>query len=144
MPTPAISSRRRFSAPTGLRFVPGGNELPRLAVDHPVFRVQQRVQETPRQPELLPIDEERISAVELSSGDASRIDREAIESALASLPEPFRTVVILVDVEELSYEDAAAVLACPVGTIRSRLSRARKQLLILLRDQARSVGYLKP
>lgn len=64
-----------------------------------------------------------------------------VEAALGGLPESFRSAVLLVDVEELSYEEAAAVLACPVGTVRSRLFRARKLLSVSLQDYARRAGY---
>lgn len=64
-----------------------------------------------------------------------------VEAALAALPEVFRTVVVLVDMEELTYDEAARVLDCPVGTVRSRLSRARKLLFGALRDHARRAGY---
>ena len=57
-----------------------------------------------------------------------------IESALAQLSEEYRAAILLVDVEELSYEEAASVVGCPVGTIRSRLFRARKHLAVSLRD----------
>ena len=67
-------------------------------------------------------------------------DRE-VEAALDALPEAFRATVLLVDVEELSYEEAAAALDCPVGTVRSRLSRARKHLFVRLREHARRGGY---
>lgn len=50
---------------------------------------------------------------------------EDIETALAKLPEPFRIVVVLSDMEGLSYQEIAAALAVPVGTVRSRLARAR-------------------
>ncbi|MFN2385060.1 MAG: sigma-70 family RNA polymerase sigma factor [Thermoanaerobaculia bacterium] len=66
-----------------------------------------------------------------------------IEAALDELPEDFRATVILVDIEELSYEEAAAALRCPVGTVRSRLSRARKLLYSALEEHARRVGYLR-
>ena len=56
-----------------------------------------------------------------------------VESALAELPDDFRAAIVLVDLEDLSYEDAAAVLDCPVGTVRSRLFRARKHLAERLR-----------
>jgi RNA polymerase sigma-70 factor (ECF subfamily) len=69
-------------------------------------------------------------------------DRE-VESAFDKLPESFRAVVLLVDVEELTYEEAATTLGCPVGTVRSRLSRARKALAVRLEDHARRAGYLK-
>lgn len=64
-----------------------------------------------------------------------------VEAALGELPESFRSAVLLVDVEEFSYEEAAAVLGCPVGTLRSRLFRARKLLAVSLREYARRAGY---
>ncbi|HEV8609365.1 MAG TPA: sigma-70 family RNA polymerase sigma factor [Thermoanaerobaculia bacterium] len=69
-------------------------------------------------------------------------DRE-VELAFDELPETFREVVLLVDVEELTYDEAAAALGCPIGTIRSRLSRARKALYVALEQYARRTGYLK-
>ena len=52
----------------------------------------------------------------------------ALRTAMAALDERFRAAVVLVDVHDLSYADAAAVLDVPVGTIMSRLSRARTRL----------------
>jgi len=52
----------------------------------------------------------------------------AIQSALDRLPEEFRTAVILADIEGLSYDEVAVALRCPVGTVRSRLHRARQML----------------
>lgn len=53
---------------------------------------------------------------------------EEVQTALDNLPDEFRQVVVLVDLEELTYEEAATVLNCPVGTVRSRLARARRRL----------------
>jgi RNA polymerase sigma-70 factor (ECF subfamily) len=66
-----------------------------------------------------------------------------VQHSLDALPEPFRAALLLVDVEDLTYEEAAAVLGCPVGTLRSRLFRGRRQLFHALRDYARRAGYLK-
>jgi RNA polymerase sigma-70 factor (ECF subfamily) len=66
-----------------------------------------------------------------------------VKHALAALAEPYRDAVLLVDVQELTYEEAAAALGCPVGTVRSRLFRARKLLFVALHDYARKAGYLK-
>lgn len=66
-----------------------------------------------------------------------------VDQALGQLPESFRSVVLFVDVEELSYEEAAVVLQCPVGTVRSRLYRARRMLFLTLRPYAERAGYLK-
>jgi RNA polymerase sigma-70 factor (ECF subfamily) len=56
-----------------------------------------------------------------------------VKSALQSLPGTYREVAVLCDMEETSYEDAAQILGCPVGTVRSRLNRARKLLAVKLR-----------
>jgi RNA polymerase sigma-70 factor (ECF subfamily) len=65
-----------------------------------------------------------------------------IERALLNLPHEYRAVVLLVDVHELSYLEAAAALGCPVGTVRSRLSRARRLLQVSLHDYARARGLV--
>jgi len=57
-----------------------------------------------------------------------------VRQAIATLPENYREVVVLCELDELSYEDAAAALDCPVGTVRSRLHRARAILVEKLRD----------
>lgn len=66
-----------------------------------------------------------------------------VAQAVASLPETFRHALVLVDVEELSYEEAAEVMDCPLGTLRSRLHRARKLLAVELQDYARRIGRRK-
>ena len=66
----------------------------------------------------------------------------AIMSALARLPENFRAVVVLVDLEDQPYEAAAEVLGVPVGTVRSRLFRGRKLLQQSLAQHARDAGIL--
>ncbi|WP_444718932.1 RNA polymerase sigma factor [Paucibacter soli] len=63
-----------------------------------------------------------------------------LERALAALPAPAREVLLLVCVEELSYEDAARVLELPVGTVMSRLSRARERLRQLMHDEQPAAG----
>src|SRR5262249_30971588 len=62
---------------------------------------------------------------------------EPMERALAALSDEARLVVLLVDVEQLSYQEAAHALGVPVGTVRSRLSRARLQLHERLQQQER-------
>ena len=66
-----------------------------------------------------------------------------VNHALAKLPEDFRSAVLLVDVEEFTYEEAAAALECPVGTLRSRLFRARRMLFLELEDYARRIGLIR-
>jgi RNA polymerase sigma-70 factor (ECF subfamily) len=57
-----------------------------------------------------------------------------VRQAIGTLPENYREVVVLCELEELSYEEAAAALDCPVGTVRSRLHRARALLVEKLRE----------
>ncbi|HKV04942.1 MAG TPA: sigma-70 family RNA polymerase sigma factor [Candidatus Acidoferrales bacterium] len=74
-------------------------------------------------------------------GAASSLDEiSAVETigrvrqAISTLPENYREVVVLCELEEMSYEEAASVLDCPVGTVRSRLHRARAILVEKLRE----------
>ena len=57
----------------------------------------------------------------------------AVQAALDALPPEFRAAVVLADVEGLSYDEVAAAVGCPVGTVRSRLHRARELLRRALR-----------
>lgn len=58
-----------------------------------------------------------------------------MQSALAQLPETFRWAVLLADVEELSYQEIATALECPIGTVMSRISRGRRMLARLLNER---------
>ena len=63
------------------------------------------------------------------SVDLARAERvEAVRQAILALPWHYREVVVLCNLEELSYEEAAGLIGCPVGTVRSRLNRARALL----------------
>lgn len=68
---------------------------------------------------------------------------EDILEALDGIPADFRAVVILVDVEEFSYKEAAEILAVPAGTVMSRLSRGRKLLREQLTEVARAYGVVR-
>jgi RNA polymerase sigma-70 factor (ECF subfamily) len=62
---------------------------------------------------------------------ASKIEQERLRNAIAQLPEEFREIIILREYEELSYQEIAAILHCPAGTVMSRLARARSKLRLL-------------
>lgn len=66
--------------------------------------------------------------------------REDLERALAALPEAYRIVVVLSDLEELTYAEIATALEIPVGTVRSRLARARCALQKRLWESAQAYG----
>lgn len=80
-------------------------------------------------------------------GEGELLDRievaPAIRAALAAVPEVYRTAAILVDVEGESYEAAAEVLGVPVGTVRSRLFRARRLLQASLLTYAVDAGIVR-
>jgi RNA polymerase sigma-70 factor (ECF subfamily) len=69
--------------------------------------------------------------------------REDLDRALDALPEVYRVAVVLVDVQGYSYPEAAEVLGVPVGTVRSRLNRARSQLQRALWRHAQEAGLVK-
>lgn len=77
-------------------------------------------------------------------GDAQRrlISRE-INRAFEELSEDARAMVLLADVEELSYKEIAEVMGCPIGTVMSRLHRARKQLQSSLQAHAVQLGIIE-
>ncbi len=97
-------------------------------------------------------DSEEAAAPQLAVDDDPLRDlthRESIEAlrrAVAALPRRYREVVALCDLEEVDYADAAAALGCPIGTVRSRLHRARALLLEKLnKERPRpGLGALKP
>ncbi|MEX0802516.1 MAG: sigma-70 family RNA polymerase sigma factor [Candidatus Binatia bacterium] len=114
-----------------------------------------RYQKRKKQPELIDwakIDREYESLV-LDEEHTARYNPERllcvdamapeVEKALKTLPEEFRIAVILVNIDELTYEETAKVIDCPLGTVRSRLSRGRRMLQVALRDYAREKGLEK-
>lgn len=70
--------------------------------------------------------------------------REDLRRALDQLPDQFRTVVVLVDIQEMRYSEVAECLQIPVGTVRSRLARARGLLQQHLWQHARDAGLRTP
>jgi RNA polymerase sigma-70 factor (ECF subfamily) len=66
-----------------------------------------------------------------------------VQRALDSLPEHFRMAIVLSDVEGLSYREIADVMACPIGTVMSRLHRGRAILQQLLRGHAVALGIVE-
>jgi RNA polymerase sigma factor (sigma-70 family) len=64
-----------------------------------------------------------------------KADAEEIEKALAQLPTQFREVIVLREINQMNYRDIAEITNVPIGTVMSRLSRARQLLLVLLGDR---------
>jgi RNA polymerase sigma-70 factor (ECF subfamily) len=109
-------------------------QSPTVSIDELEHRFQ-RYLEAPEDPGA------DIAMVEVGGG--ARMNPE-VEGAMRQLPDEFRLPVLMVDVEGFSYEEAAEVMRCPVGTIRSRLYRGRRHLFALLKDYAAAMGFGRP
>jgi RNA polymerase sigma-70 factor (ECF subfamily) len=82
---------------------------------------------------------DRLHALDSPLEDLSRGETiDSIRRAVLSLPARYREVVVLCELQELSYSDAASILDCAIGTVRSRLHRARAMLVEKLRPQKKS------
>ena len=66
-----------------------------------------------------------------------KVEKQLVNEAIEKLPLEFREVVILRELEELSYKEIATITGIPIGTVMSRLSRARKRLFVSLRGAMR-------
>lgn len=123
-------------------FIPGTNCKAWLfTIMYSIFANRYRKEQ--RHPEPISIDASDEIFRLAAASDLPNMNEIGLEvnQALDRLPEAFRSALIMVDVEELSYEEAAAVLNCPVGTVRSRLFRARRLLFTELQSYARQNGY---
>jgi RNA polymerase sigma-70 factor (ECF subfamily) len=78
---------------------------------------------------------------DLGAMDVNDIFEDEIAGAIGGLPEKFKSVIVLRDIEELPYEEIAESLDIPIGTVRSRLHRARAILFDKLKGYAKDRGY---
>lgn len=74
----------------------------------------------------------------------SRSLHEPVQEALRDLPQDYRMVLVLAVVEGFSYKEIAAAMDCPIGTVMSRLHRARKHMQVRLTEYARGQGLIRP
>ena len=89
-----------------------------------------------RQPFLVEIDAASDAALLVEPPTPDMLTAEAVRAAFERLPDPFRTLVLLVDVEGLTYREAAEAMNVPIGTVMSRLSRGRRLLRLELAAHA--------
>ncbi|MGH7781570.1 MAG: sigma-70 family RNA polymerase sigma factor [Candidatus Binataceae bacterium] len=80
------------------------------------------------------------AAMRLERAAIARLSRPAIMTAVDKLSEEMRTAVVMCIVEGLSYQEIAEIMGCPVGTIRSRIARARGHLMRALTSEAAALG----
>ncbi|HTP69754.1 MAG TPA: sigma-70 family RNA polymerase sigma factor [Dongiaceae bacterium] len=102
-------------------------------------RIMKHIERTPRDLPLAEKTEDGFSTDTLASKDMTPVEwaelherRAQVRAAVLELPSEFREAIILCELEEMSYEEAANAMDCPVGTIRSRLHRGRALLLAKL------------
>ncbi len=107
-------------------------------IDH--MRRHQRRQHADLTPELA---ETFPSDARIHEQTVARADLAIVRTEIARLPEEQREVLALVTIEGLSYQDAADVLSVPIGTIMSRLSRARRKLALALDQPTAAPGSMK-
>jgi RNA polymerase sigma factor (sigma-70 family) len=99
-----------------------------------------RLRQTARRGPMLPLTDVEESEVGTRSTQEDWLRQQDILAAVNRLPDEQRSVLLLVSVEDLSYADAARVLDVPVGTVMSRLSRARARLLRMMEEDATSAS----
>ena len=92
------------------------------------YYLYNRLEENGREPSA---DQERVD---------DRLSQDDVVSALSAVPHDFRDVIVLVDIGDFSYADAAQILEIPIGTVMSRLHRGRRILKRELADQAVASG----
>jgi RNA polymerase sigma-70 factor, ECF subfamily len=100
--------------------------LRRLERDRRFVSIEEEEEETP-------VDERWIAEADPLRELARSEMIEAVREAILALPPHYREVVVLCNLHEMSYEGAAEAIGCPVGTVRSRLNRARAMLVEKLR-----------
>lgn len=93
------------------------------------------IRQVRRRPDTIPLTERDENLTVAPRGDL-QVELTDLDRALDELPAEQRAAVLLVGAEDMSYEQAAAVLAIPVGTLMSRLHRGRRQLRILVSGEA--------
>ena len=99
---------------------------------------------------LVPATEDFTIHHELGVESLKKIDQlednleDKVKNALNDLPEQFKQIFLLAVIENLSYKEIAEILDIPVGTVMSRLFRARKQMYLKLKNYADELGILTP
>jgi RNA polymerase sigma factor (sigma-70 family) len=101
--------------------------LHNLAMDH--------LRRTRRRGPHLAIDDIDEAALAVPASQENAVNHDQVLSAIDRLPEDYRNVFLLIAIEEMSYAEAASILHIPVGTIMSRLYRARMRLQGMLTDR---------
>lgn len=97
-----------------------------------------------RRPQLVGLETATEQALRFDPATPDTLTVDSVKAAFERIPDPFRAAILLVDVEQLTYREAADVLAVPIGTVMSRLSRGRRLLRVELAAHAEAAGILQP
>ena len=100
-----------------------------------------RLRRSSRGPTQVPLEDAAEHHVAVAPPQEDALRRRDLLKAMDAQGEEHRTVLLLVGVEDLSYAEAAQVLGVPIGTVMSRLSRARARLTTLMSDGIRGTGW---
>lgn len=125
---------------TFLRLIrqPGGLDPTKGSIESYLYGILRNVTRQALRQQFVALDEEYEETAASVDDPRVALDRaqanERLGGAILALPGHYREVIVLCDLEEWSYEAAAATLGCPVGTVRSRLNRARGILKDRLRE----------
>lgn len=103
--------------------------LHNLAINH--------LRRTARRGRELPLDDAHEFEMAVSSTQEDALRQADILAAVGQLPEEQRSILLLISVEDVSYADAARILDIPIGTVMSRLARARARLAKLVEEQGK-------
>lgn len=117
---------------------PGNLRAWLLTVMHNVFINQLR-----SRPAVLSFEDDKLPEIPVQARQDDNLALRDLDRALARLTPEHREVLLLVSLEELAYDEVAQVLGLPVGTVMSRLSRARARLRTILAGGERSPAHLK-
>jgi RNA polymerase sigma-70 factor (ECF subfamily) len=93
-----------------------------------------------RRPLVTELDEATETALQFDPQTPDTLTAASVKASFDALPEPFRIAVLLVDVEGLTYREAADALDVPIGTVMSRLNRGRKLMRLALVNEAAAYG----
>ena len=139
--TGSVAAAEEAVQETFLRLIrqPGGLDPAKGSIESYLYGILRNVTRQALRTQFVALDEDFDEAAGPLDDPHLTLDRsvanEQLGAAIVSLPPHYREVVVLCDLEEWSYEAAATTIGCPVGTIRSRLNRARG----LLRDRLKEV-----
>jgi RNA polymerase sigma-70 factor (ECF subfamily) len=103
-----------------------------------------RIRQEARRSGTVPIEDMPEGTAAVAAGQEQTVFGQDVLAAVECLPPDYRSVLLLISVEDLSYAEAATVLDVPIGTVMSRLSRAREQLKLILETKPENAATAGP